>query len=63
MDKIASKLEEHYDILDFLNNNYPSILKEWKSGIGPGTTEPNTNSTDDADTNSSFDKQRDDGIP
>lgn len=48
MDKIAWKLQDHYDILDFLNKNYPSILKEWKLGIGPGTTEPNTNSTDDS---------------
>ena len=47
MDKIASKLQDHYDILDFLYKNYPTILKEWK-GTGPGTTEPNTNRTDDA---------------
>ena len=43
MDKIVSKLQDHYDILDFLNKNYPNILKEWKLGTGPGTTEPNTN--------------------
>lgn len=34
MDKIASKLEEHYEILNFLNKNYPSVLKEWKLGTG-----------------------------
>ena len=51
INKIISKLEDHYDILDFLNKNYPSILKEWKLGTGPGTTEPSTNRTDDADVN------------
>ena len=42
MDKIASKLQDHYDILDFLYKNYPNILDEWKSGL----REPTPNPTD-----------------
>ena len=35
MDKIASKLQNHYDILDFLCKNYPSVLNEWSRSNGP----------------------------
>jgi hypothetical protein len=59
INKIISKLEDHYDILDFLYKNYPNILDEWKSGL----REPTPNPDDNADTNSSFVKQRGDDIP
>ena len=46
MDKIASKLQDHYDILDFLCENYPQVLIEWKNSRGL-----NQSPTADADVN------------
>lgn len=43
-DQLLSNIHEYHNLLGFLNERYPKILNEWKLGIGPGTTEPNTNS-------------------
>lgn len=30
-EKIVSKLESHYSILEFLRENHPQILEQWKN--------------------------------
>ena len=40
INKIISKLEDHYDILDFLSKYYPNILDEWKNGLREPTPNP-----------------------
>ena len=42
--KIESIVDNYYSILQFFKDN-PDVLEKWKNiGMGPGTTEPNTNS-------------------
>ena len=32
-DRIVSKLQGSYDFLEFVNDNYPHVISEWKSRI------------------------------
>ena len=53
-DRIIPKLE----FIEYVYENYPNILTEWNNSRGL-----NQSPTADADTNSSFVKQRGDDIP
>ena len=65
--RIIKVINQHLDEEPECKHNIRFIMShalESKSGTGPGTTEPNTNRTDDnTDTNSSFRKHRGDDIP
>jgi hypothetical protein len=45
-ERIVSKLEGAYDFLEFVNDNYPDVISEWKNKSGLGNPNPNTTDAD-----------------
>ena len=61
-EELIQTVYEFRGLLRYLGENYPNILTQWKNksaGVYETPAAPNT----DADTNSSFGKQRGDDIP
>ena len=56
-DELIQNVYEFRGLLRYLGERYPKILNEWKNKAGAYEAPA------DADTNSSFAKQRDDDIP
>jgi hypothetical protein len=54
-ERLVSNVHEYYELLDFLNENYPNVIEEWKGSHHRATTKT-------VDINSSFGKQRGDSI-
>lgn len=57
-DELIQNVYQFRSLLRYLGERYPKILNEWHNSRGL-----NQSPTADADTNSSFAKQRDDDIP
>jgi hypothetical protein len=41
-DRIVSKLEGAYDFIEYVNDNFPHVLIEWKNRVGAGVNAPVT---------------------